>query len=256
MHIVNTVVLDKTGTITEGKPRVTDIITKMEEKEFLKIAGSLEKNSEHPLAEAILEKVKEEKIELKEIEEFNSISGRGVKGKIKGEYYFGGNLALMKENNIYTESINAEDMLNMGKTVLYFADQNSIIGIIAVEDTIKETSYQGIKELKKKNIDIVMITGDNKVVAEKIARRIGIEKVISEVLPQDKEKEVTKLQSQNKKVAFVGDGINDSPALVKADVGIRYRLRNRYSNRISRHSINEKQPTRCGKSDRFKQSCN
>ena len=222
LHLVDTVVLDKTGTITEGKPRVTDIVSNLPEKELLKIAGALEKNSEHPLAEAVIEKVKEEKIELDEAQEFTSISSRGVKGKINGINYIGGNKAFMEENNIDISKVNEESgkLLNQGKTVLYFANEKDIIGMIAVADTIKDTSYKAIKELKKKNIKVAMITGDNKIVAETIGKQIGIDKVISEVLPQDKEKEVAKLQVNGNKVAFVGDGINDSPALVKSDVGI------------------------------------
>ncbi len=222
LHLVNTVVLDKTGTITEGKPKVTDIVSSLPEKELLKIAGALEKNSEHPLAEAVIEKAKEEKIELHEVQEFTSISSRGVKGKINGINYIGGNKAFMEENNINISKVNEESgkLLNQGKTVLYFANEKDIIGMIAVADTIKDTSYKAIKELKKKNIKVAMITGDNKIVAETIGKQIGIDKVISEVLPQDKEKEVAKLQVNGNKVAFVGDGINDSPALVKSDVGI------------------------------------
>lgn len=222
LHLVDTVVLDKTGTITEGKPKVTNIISLTNEKELLKIAGSLEKNSEHPLAEAIMERVKEEKIDLIDITNFEAVSGRGVKGKTDGKEYFAGNIAFMQENNIDISGIisQSNELLEQGKTVLYFANNNTVIGMIAVADTIKATSYEAIKELKKENIEVIMITGDNKIVAETIGNELGISKVISEVLPQDKEKEVEKLQAQGKKVAFVGDGINDSPALVKADVGI------------------------------------
>ena len=222
LHLVDTVVLDKTGTITEGKPRVTDIISIIDEKELLRIAGSLEKNSEHPLAEAIVQKVNENKTQVFDVKDFEAISGRGVKGKIDNEQYFGGNIAFMKENSIdISDIIDKKDkLLKEGKTVLYFSNKSKIIGIIAVADTIKESSYQAINELKKKNIEPIMITGDNKVVAETIGEKIGIKKVISEVLPQDKEKEVSKLQQSGRKVAFVGDGINDSPAISKADVGI------------------------------------
>lgn len=222
LHLVDSVVLDKTGTITEGKPKVTDIITTLEEQELLKIAGNLEKNSEHSLAEAILQKAKEQSIELSEIKEFVAVSGRGVKGNIEGENYIGGNLAFMKENNIdiNTITLQSEELLKQGKTVLYFANENEVIGMVAVADTIKPTSYQAIKELKEKKLEVVMLTGDNKIVAETIGKELGIDKVVSEVLPQDKEKEVAKLRKQGKKVAFIGDGINDSPALVKADVGI------------------------------------
>lgn len=222
LHLVDTIVFDKTGTITQGKPKVTDIVSNLPQKEFLKIAGSLEKNSEHPLAEAVLEKVKEESIELLEVTEFIVISGRGVKGKIDGVQYFGGNILFMRENNIDISSITlqGDELLKQGKTVLYFANKNTVIGMIAVADIVKDTSYQAIQELKRKKIEVVMITGDNKAVAETIGNELGIDKVISEVLPQEKEKEVANLQKQGKKVAFVGDGINDSPALVKADVGM------------------------------------
>lgn len=222
LHLVDTIVLDKTGTITEGKPKVTNIITTLKEQELLKIAGSLEKNSEHPLAESILQKAKELSIELSEIKEFVAVSGRGVKGNIEGENYIGGNLAFMKENNIdiNTITLQSEELLKQGKTVLYFANENEVIGMVAVADTIKPTSYQAIQELKKKKLEIVMLTGDNKMVAETISKELGINQVVSEVLPQDKEKEIAKLQKQGKKVAFIGDGINDSPALMKADVGI------------------------------------
>lgn len=218
LHKVDTVVLDKTGTITEGKPKATDIISNIDEKELLKIASGLEQNSEHPLAEAIMEKAKQDKIEIPEVTDFISVQGRGVKGKINGINYFAGNIALMKDYNLEVNP--NEELLKQGKTVLYFANEDEFIGSIAVADTIKDTSYQAIKELKRKNIEVLMITGDNKTVAETIGEKLELDKVISEVLPQDKEKEVSKLQEFGKTVAFVGDGINDSPALVKSDVGL------------------------------------
>ena len=184
----------------------------------MKIAGALESKSEHPLAEAIIEKVKEQNIKLDDIIDFEAVSGKGVKGKINGKLYYGGNIGFMKDNNI--DVIPSENLLKQGKTVLYFANQSKIIGTIAVADTLKNDSRQAIEELKKKNIEVVMLTGDNKTVAETIGNELGIDKVVSEVLPQDKEKEVAKLQQNGKKVAFVGDGINDSPALVRADVGL------------------------------------
>jgi len=222
LHLIDTVVLDKTGTITNGKPKVTDIITNINEKELLKIAASLEKKSEHPLAEAILEKAQENNIKSEEVVDFISIPGRGVKGNIKGQKYFGGNIGLMKENNINIGNIIAksEELSKQGKTVLYFSNNKEIIGIIGVADTVKKDSYQAIQELKRKNIEVVMLTGDNKIVANTIGKQLKIDNVVSEVLPQDKEKEVSKLHSKGKKVAFVGDGINDSPALVKSDVGL------------------------------------
>lgn len=222
LHSVDVVVLDKTGTVTEGKPKVTDIVSLIGENELLKIAGSLEKASEHPLAEAIVKKSEENKIVFDNVTNFETISGRGVKGIINQKMYFAGNIAFMKENNINIEKVNskAEELSNNGKTVLYFANDKETIGIIAVADTIKKTSYQAIKELKKRNIDTVMITGDNALVANSIGKELGIDRVISEVLPQDKEREIAKLQNEGKKVAFVGDGINDSPALVRSDVGL------------------------------------
>lgn len=246
LHKVDTVVLDKTGTITQGKPKVIDIITNQDlinevmsqknkvkvvlnknndltsKNNLLKIAGSLEKNSEHPLAEAIIEKTRENNLNLYEVKDFEAISGRGVRGKIDNIEYFGGNLAFMQENNVKLEDVllKAEELSKQGKTLLYFAKENRLLGIIAVADTIKPTSKIAISKLKKKNLEVIMITGDNKNVAESIGKNLEIDKVISEVMPQDKEREVTKLQASGKRVAFVGDGINDSPALVRSDVGI------------------------------------
>lgn len=246
LHKVDTIVLDKTGTITEGKPRVTDIITNQDiineamskngkmkvisnvknsenaQNNLLKIAASLEKNSEHPLAEAIIEKSKEKKVELLEVTEFLAISGRGVKGKIDKIEYLGGNLAFMEENGIDVQDVisKTDELSKKGQTILYFAKDKSLIGIIAVADTVKSTSKLAIQELKNKNLDVVMLTGDNKNVAKTIGKSLKIDNIISEVMPQDKEKEVAKLQAKGKRVAFVGDGINDSPALVKSDVGI------------------------------------
>lgn len=192
------------------------------EYKLLKIAGSLEKLSEHPLAEAIMKKVSEEKIDLEEVTEFEAVSGRGVKGKILGEIYYGGNLSFMEDNGVNTEYYidEAEKQTKEGKTILFFSNNKKIIGLIAVADIIKENSKKAVEELRNKNIDVVMLTGDNKNVAENIAKQVGIDKFISDVMPQDKEKEIQKLQNNNKKVAFVGDGINDSPALARADIGI------------------------------------
>lgn len=222
LHLVDTVVLDKTGTITTGKTKVTDVFSLIEEKELLKIVGSLEKNSSHPLAEAIIEKTKQEKIDLLEVEEFSSVSGRGVKANIEGKQYVAGNLAFIEENKIQEETVEkmANEYLEQGKTVIYVANKEKVLGILAIQDTLKDTSIKAVKELKRNHLQIVMLTGDNKKVAQTIAKEVGIDIVISEVLPQDKEKEVSKLQESGKKVVFVGDGINDSPALVKADVGI------------------------------------
>ena len=223
LHLVDTVVLDKTGTITYGKPVVTDVISFTNNNDLLKIAGSLEKNSEHPLSIAILNKIEEEKIDTLDVSDFKVIPGKGICGKILKKEYICGNLKFLTENNVNVNneiSLVVDNLQNDAKTVLYVADKSSIIGIIAVKDVVKSSSYLMIKKLNKMGIDSVMITGDNKYVANSIAKEVGIKKVVSDVLPDDKEKEVRKLQDDGKKVAFVGDGINDSPALARADVGI------------------------------------
>ena len=219
---VKYVIFDKTGTITKGKPKVTDIISEINEQDFLKIAYSLEKSSEHPLAKAVVEKAKEGF----EVENFFAIAGKGVEAEINGKKYYAGNVKLMKENNIETAKYNnkASKLLSEGKTVLYIACEKELIGLIAVADTIKDDSKNAITLLNSLGIKTVMITGDNKVVANEIAKQVGIKNVYSEVLPQHKEQIVSNLQKGNPvnvaKVAFVGDGINDSPALAKSDVGI------------------------------------
>ena len=224
LHTINTVVLDKTGTITEGKPVVTDIITIKGENEhsLLEIAASMEKPSEHPLAEAIVEKAKEKGISFKDVDEFNAISGRGIVGKIGGKQYIAGNLALMKDRKINIGSYqDTSDAFAMeGKTPLYFADDKKLLGIVAVADVVKPTSREAIKQFKARGIDVVMLTGDNKKTAEAIRKQLHIDRVVAEVLPQDKEKEIRSIQERGKKVAMVGDGINDAPALARADVGI------------------------------------
>ncbi|MEI3337113.1 MAG: heavy metal translocating P-type ATPase [Clostridium sp.] len=223
-HKIQTVVLDKTGTITEGKPKVTEIVvnSNINKNELLKIAASIEKPSEHPLADAIVEKAKKENITLLDVDNFISITGKGIKAEINNNIYYAGNLSLMKENNIdyskFEKVIN--DLAKKGKTPLCFSDDSILFGVIAVADTIKPTSKKAIEEFKNMGINIVMLTGDNKNTAEAIRKELNIDKVIAEVLPQDKEKEVRKIQESGKKVAMIGDGINDAPALARADVGI------------------------------------
>lgn len=223
-HKIQTVVLDKTGTITEGKPKVTDIVvnSNINKNELLKIAASIEKPSEHPLADAIVEKAKKENITLLDVDNFISITGKGIKAEINNKIYYAGNLSLMKENNIdyskFEKVIN--DLAKKGKTPLCFSDDSILFGVIAVADTIKPTSKKAIEEFKNMGINIVMLTGDNKNTAEAIRKELNIDKIIAEVLPQDKEKEVRKIQESGKKVAMIGDGINDAPALARADVGI------------------------------------
>lgn len=220
LHKINTVVLDKTGTITQGKPTVTNIISPVSKEKLLKIVGSLEKNSEHPLSEAIIEKVNELKINTVSVNNFKSIPGRGVMGEIDGTNYLVGNILFMQEKHIEVNENESEKLLKEGRTVLYISNENKLIGMIACQDMVKDTSKIAIEELQKNNIKVVMLTGDNQLVANTIAKEVGIAEVIAEVLPADKEKEVSRLQKSGRKVAYVGDGINDSPALVKADVGV------------------------------------
>ena len=224
LHSINTVVLDKTGTITEGKPVVTDIITNgnLTEADLIQIGASIEKPSEHPLADAIVEKAKSMNLPLKEIESFNSISGMGIEATVEGKAYIAGNLALMNEKNIELSTFSAysDKLANEGKTPLYFADHEKVIGIIAVADVVKENSKKAIELFKSMGIDVVMLTGDNKRTAEAIRRELNIDRVVAEVLPQDKEKEIREIQATGKKVAMIGDGINDAPALTRADVGV------------------------------------
>ncbi len=220
LHQIDTVVLDKTGTITEGKPVVTDIISETSEKELLHIAASLEEKSEHPLAKAILEKAKENQVEIIETTAFESIPGKGVRATMQNEMYFAGNRTLMEESKVNLKDVKDQALLASGKTVIYFAKEKTFLGLIAVADTVKNTSIPAIQALKNNHLNVVMLTGDNEVVAKAIAKEVGIENVVAEVLPQDKEKEVKKLQEEGRKVLFVGDGINDSPALARADVGM------------------------------------
>lgn len=220
---INTVVLDKTGTITEGKPYVTDIISfKTDEKHFLEIATSVEKLSEHPLARSVVEYGKENNIKNISVSEFLNYSGMGISAKTEYGTILAGNIKLMNKNNIDISKYNDQisKLSNEGKTVLFFAEENNIIGIIAVADIIKESSKTAIKELKNMDINVVMLTGDNKTTAMAIAKECGVKNVVAEVFPQDKEAEIRKLQDNKEFVAMVGDGINDAPALAKADVGI------------------------------------
>lgn len=223
-HKVNAVIFDKTGTLTVGKPQVTDIIPngKNKEKDILQIAASLEKGSEHSLAEAILKKAEESSLSMTQITGFQAISGYGIEGKLDKKKYYFGNIKLMQKQNINTSQLQSkiEEMESQGKTVMSLADDKNILGLIAVADTLKESAKEGIKALIEKNIEVVMITGDNKRAAEAIAKQAGIKRVLAEVLPQDKESEVRKIQNEGKTVAMVGDGINDAPALATANIGI------------------------------------
>ena len=222
-HKINTIVFDKTGTITEGKPVVTDIVSRGKENNILlALAASAEKGSEHPLGEAIVRAAIEKNIELKSLENFNAIPGHGIEVVIENESILLGNLKLMKERSIDIGELRgeADRLANEGKTPMFIAINNSLEGIIAVADTVKPSSINAIKELHNMGIKVAMITGDNKKTAEAIAKQVGIDIVLSEVLPEDKANEVKKLQGKDDKVAMVGDGINDAPALAQADIGI------------------------------------
>ncbi|MDR2860317.1 MAG: heavy metal translocating P-type ATPase [Elusimicrobiota bacterium] len=222
-HKINAVVFDKTGTITEGKPAVTDIICLgYDENHILQIASSAEKVSEHPLGQAIVNEAANRNLENFPVESFESISGRGIKTKIKGQSVFIGNLKLMEESNISLSDIHKESerLADEGKTPMFISIDDKIAGIIAVADTVKENSKKAVELLKKMGIRTAMITGDNKKTASAIAKQVGIDKILSEVLPNDKSNEVKKLQAEGYKVAMVGDGINDAPALACADIGI------------------------------------
>ncbi|MBI4895053.1 MAG: copper-translocating P-type ATPase [Candidatus Aenigmarchaeota archaeon] len=218
---VNCVVFDKTGTITEGNPKVTDIETyDVDEKYLLQIAASIENKSEHPLAEAIILKSKERKISLKDVSVFKAIIGHGVQGKIGSNKITIGNIKLMKDEKIKVNQIDAiKEMENEGKTVMIVAENKKVIGLLAVADVIRESSIEAIELLKKQKIQVYMITGDNERTAKAIAKKVGIENVFFEVLPNQKAAYVKKLQKKFI-VAMVGDGINDAPALAQADVGI------------------------------------
>lgn len=221
-HNVQSVVLDKTGTITQGKPVVTNVETELPAGKFLSIAAGLEEKSEHPLAEAILEFTRKQKILPEKIADFTSVPGRGVKGKINGEWYYAGNRRMMEEQGIslakYEERLNA--LADEGKTPMLFASEKEILGLLSVADVVKPTSREAIRQLKEQGIEVVMLTGDNKRTAQAIRKQLEIDTVIAEVLPQDKEREIAKLQQQGKKVAMIGDGVNDAPALARADVGM------------------------------------
>lgn len=219
LSTADTVVFDKTGTLTIGEPKVTDVICKIDKTEFLKIASSLESGSEHPLSKAVTSEYTGEKYELAD---FKAEFGKGVTGYVDGKFFMGGNSKLMSEKGIdfseYEEKANEFAM--SGKTPLYFADENEVVGIIAVSDVLKDESKNTIENLKNGNHKVMMITGDNEIVANAIKNEVGIDDVISNILPEDKANEISKLKENGNKVVMVGDGINDSPALMTADVGI------------------------------------
>lgn len=223
-HKIDTIIFDKTGTITEGKPTVTDIITTgtVDSDSLLQITASAEKGSEHPLGEAIVKSAEDKGLELYQIEHFESITGQGINATIQGKQLLIGNIRLMQEMDIAVEAVlkDADTLAAQGKTPMYIALDRKLAGIIAVADVVKPGSAKAVKKLMEMGIEVAMITGDNRRTAEAIAKQVGITRVLSEVLPQDKSGEVKKLQQEGRRVAMVGDGINDAPALVQSDIGI------------------------------------
>ena len=237
LHNVDTIVLDKTGTITSGKPAVTDIVpltAELNGEELLILAASAEMGSEHPLAQAIVDRAKAEKLPLIQAESFEAESGRGIRAKVDGKDILAGNAVFMEENRLLdgadagTASERARALAQEGKTPLIFAQDGKLIGIIAVADTIRESSRAAIKRFAQMGLKVVMLTGDNKVTAEAIRKELNINEAITDVLPTQKEAHIRALQEQGHKVAMVGDGIDDAPALTRSRCGHSYRRRNGY----------------------------
>ena len=230
LHAVDTIVLDKTGTITSGHPSVTDVVvidSHITEQTLLEEAAAVETGSEHPLAQAIVEYAKQVGISIPKAETFEAQAGRGVKATVRGHAYLAGNTAFMEESHLLAADVRAQKVRDAvkklaeeGKTPLLFARDGTIVGIFAVADTIRASSRAAIQQFSKMGLHVVMLTGDNRVTAEAIRRELGIEKAISDVLPTEKEANIRALQEQGHKVAMVGDGINDAPALTRADIGI------------------------------------
>jgi len=221
---IDTVILDKTGTLTEGKPRVTDIITirSISENQLLEIAASVEKPSEHPLAEAIVSEAQRRKLIIRPVGAFHGVPGQGIEARLDGQNYLAGNIKFMEERNIsLNEYIALSDKLaDEGKTPLFIAGENALLGIIAVADNLKPTSKEAVEQFQALGLDVVMLTGDHIRTAKAIQSQLGIKSLIAGVLPRDKEKEIVRLQSSGRTVAMVGDGVNDAPALMRSDLGI------------------------------------
>ena len=223
LHGVQAIVMDKTGTVTMGKPQVTDIEAfGLPENEFLALAAALEKNSEHPLAMAVVECAAQRGLDQVSASDFTAISGKGLTARIGEKTYFAGNRRLMEESGIAVGELeeHAGNYAKQGKTPLFFAEEGRLIGIIAVADVVRATSKRAIEEMQKMGMEAILLTGDNRQTAEAIGRQVGVARVVAEVLPQDKEQEISRLQQEGKSVAMIGDGINDAPALVRSDVGL------------------------------------
>jgi Cu+-exporting ATPase len=218
------IVLDKTGTITEGRPTVTDVVPAGDigEEELLRLASAAESGSEHPLGQAIVEGARARGISLPEADSFESLTGRGIKAAIEGRDILAGNLKLMNDSGVPLSGLQDESdrLAGDGKTPMYISIDGKAAGIVAVADVVKSSSANAIARLREMGIEVAMITGDNKNTAAAIAKEVGVDRVLAEVLPQDKANEVKKLQGEGRKVAMVGDGINDAPALAGADIGI------------------------------------
>lgn len=226
-HQIDTVVLDKTGTITQGKPVVTDIICaagkNADKTQLLQIAGSLEKGSEHPLAEAVVNYCVTNNISLEKVTDFNALFGKGIEGTVSGTHYYAGNEKMVEEKGISlsTEQKNQiQALAKQGRTPLLFADENQFLGIVAVADVVKPTSKEAVQKFRDYGIHVIMLTGDNEVTAQAIKEQVGIDEVIAGVLPTQKEEKISALKQAGHKVAMIGDGVNDAPALASADVGI------------------------------------
>jgi P-type Cu+ transporter len=224
VHQLTTIVFDKTGTLTRGQLTVTDIVPgeRVSPEELLSLAAAVERNSEHPLGEAIVRQAKEEKLDLKEVENFQAISGQGVRADLGGKTIWIGNRRLMENQGLdfspFLES--AERLAGQGKTLMFVSREGVTIGLLALADTLKEFSQEAVEDLKQLGLEVILLTGDNRQTAQAIGGQLQVDRVIAEVLPQDKTEQIKKLQGEGKKVAMVGDGINDAPALAQADVGI------------------------------------
>ncbi len=222
---VNSIVVDKTGTLTEGKPRLQSVISNFESKisdnEILRLAASLEKSSEHPLAEAIIKGAEDRNIGLAKVEDFESVTGKGITGTIDGKRILLGNAKLMTENGVdFPTDGKADELRTEGQTVMFVAVNGKAAGLVGVADTVKESAKDAVDELHRQKIEVVMMTGDNALTADAVAKKLGIDKVFADVLPEQKAEKIKELQAQGKIVAMAGDGVNDAPALAQADVGI------------------------------------